>query len=149
MGDKEQRQGSTDVSALMDRAHLTFVTNERGAEVQRRLDALNLGDREFERRTGVDRKTLRRAIDEGEKTRESTWRSIEGALDTLEARFRGEPTPAAPTRPGDPHVITIRGSRGGDIDVAVSGPIEDLEALTATVERLLRVARDDEQDDPK
>jgi len=96
--------------AVMDAAQSVLVTNERGAEVQRRLDVLGLSDREFERRTGVERKTLRRAIDESERTRESTWRSIESALDKLEARFRGEP--AADTRPGNPEVIRIERAEG-------------------------------------
>lgn len=115
-----------------------FVTNDRGAEIQRRLDRLNLSDRDFERRTGVERKTLRRAIEQGDRTRESTWRSIEAALDQLEARFRGEPTPAGPKNEGaGPHMVTIRGTRAGDVDVVVEGPIEDIDKLAATVERLL------------
>ena len=140
------------VHAVIDRTYAAqsgAVSNERGAGIQARLDALSLSDREFERRTGVERKTLRRAIDGGERTRESTWRSIESALDTLEARFRGEPTTAPPPvpleqLPGDPHMVTIRGTRGGDIDVVVSGPVEDIETLAATVERLLRVSEKDE-----
>jgi len=129
------------MQAVADQAQSGLMTNDRGAEVQRRLDRLNLSDRDFERRTGVERKTLRRAIDEGDRTRESTWRNIELALDQLEARFRGEPTPApaAGTETG-PQVVTIRRSQG-DVDIVVEGPIGDLDALVATVERLLAFER--------
>ena len=51
------------MNAVAVAAQSGFVTNDRGAEIQRRLDRLNLSDRDFERRTGVERKTLRRAID--------------------------------------------------------------------------------------
>ena len=38
-----------------------------------------------------------------------------------------------------PRMVTISGARG-DVDVFVSGPISDLDALAAVVERLLRSA---------
>ena len=198
------------------------MTTDRGAAVQQRLDRLNLSDRDFERRTGVERKTLRRAIDMGDRTRESTWRHIETQLDKLEAGLRrdllsagevehaldGVETEGKVTAPvaGEargqalrtrrlrlgiksvrqlamqsgvsrvavtaaedgqasestylrleswlgkfdeetgsseiaeetaPQMVTIRGTRG-HIDVVVSGPIGNLDALTETVERLLR-----------
>lgn len=135
-GDRTKGEES-DVSAVEVRAESGNMTNDRGAEIQRRLDRLNLSDRDFERRTGVERKTLRRAIEQGDRTRESTFRNIELALDQLEARLRGEPTatPAAPEARG-PNMVTLRRSEG-DIDVVVEGPIENIEALAATVERLV------------
>jgi len=135
------------MNAVAVAAQSGFMTNDRGAEIQRRLDRLNLSDRDFERRTGVERKTLRRAIDMGDRTRESTWRNIETALDQLEARFRGEPTttPAADVEPG-PRMVTLRRSQG-DVDIVVEGPIDDLDALVATVERLLAFERSKKNQD--
>ena len=131
------------MQAVAVTAQSGLVTNDRGAEIQRRLDRLNLSDRDFERRTGVERKTLRRAIDEGDRTRESTWRNIETALAQLEARFRGEPTTSAPApdQEAGPRMVTLRRTEG-DVNIVVEGPIDDLDALVETVKRLLAFERD-------
>lgn len=70
-------------------------------------------------------------------------RASDETYDRLEAwfgRFEEETGAAAPeSAPADtsPHMVTIRGTRAGDVDVVVSGPIDDIEKLAATVERLL------------
>lgn len=133
------------MQAVADRAESTLVTNQRGADIQRRLTALNLSDRDFERRTGVERKTLRRAIDEGDRTRESTWRSIETALDRLEARFRGEPTVAP--EPAETDLVSFELSGDFGVHVVVKGPVRDRVALEESVARLIREMRSRGGDD--
>lgn len=76
-----------------------------------------------------------------------TYGKLEAWFDAFEEEA-GHDVPARES-PGDPHMVTIRGSRGGDIDVVVSGPVEDIDKLAATVERLLNAGRDQAEDDPK
>ena len=74
------------MGALRYAAKSPSVTDDRGAVIQRRLDALGITDREFYARTGIDRKTLRRAVAGEEGTRASTYIAIESAIDFTVAR---------------------------------------------------------------
>lgn len=60
--------------------------NERGSAIERRLDAMGVGRRDFAEHAGIDRTTLYRALsdDKFENVGERTWVKIESALDALE-----------------------------------------------------------------
>jgi hypothetical protein len=128
------------------------VSHERGDEIQRRLDAIGISDRRFQELSvsdlhprGIDRKTLRRAIDE-DTARPSTYRAIEDALDAIEARIGGKPTTAPQeTSPGEGLVeFTIEGNFG--VRAVVKGPVKDMDALQAAVAELVREMRRDSED---
>lgn len=121
------------MQAVADEAHLAAMNEEtRGAAIQRRLEELGLSDREWHRETGIDRKTLNRAIAGESSVRASTYGAIESALDKLERRVRG-----GDIKPeGD--LVTFRLSGNFGVEVTVQGPVANVEELEAAVERLLR-----------
>lgn len=119
------------------------TSDERGAEIQRRLDALGITDREFYAKTGIDRKTLRRAVAGEESTRPSTYIAIHAALDKLEAMVTGGDV----STPGADYVeFTVEGNFG--VRAVVRGPVKDMAELQAAVSRLVREMRTAQDDDP-
>ena len=82
--------------------------------------------------SGVSREAAT-AAEEGQAS-ELTYERLEAWLDTLEEEAGADVKPAK-----GPRMVTISGARG-DVDVVVSGPISDLDALADVVERLLRSA---------
>jgi transcriptional regulator with XRE-family HTH domain len=125
-----------------DTAHLAVVTDsERGDRIQQRLDALKISDREFHEQTGIDRKTLRRAVSGNPSVRPNTYRTIEDWLDRLEKKresfggIKGESGDV-----GD-DLIEFRLSGNFGVDVVVKGPMRDRGELEAAVTRLLREMR--------
>lgn len=116
---------------------------ERGKEIQERLDAIGVGDREFHTATGIDRKTLRRAVAGEPGTRNSTYIAIESALDKLEAKFRGEAV-AMPSSE-DYVEFTVEGNFG--VRAVVKGPVKDMAELQRAVTRLVREMRGEEGPD--
>ena len=136
-----------DDMAREKRADSGPVSSE-GDIVRRRRERLGMHKGELAEAAGVNRDTLA-AIEAGEGFRRVSLTKIERALDAAEQEA-GIGTPPletpAPSEPATPHVVTIRSSRG-DIDVVVSGPIEDIDKLAATVERLLRSERAQGEDE--
>jgi hypothetical protein len=113
------------------------MTTERGTEIQRRLDALGISDREFREETGIDRKTLRRAVNAEERVRPSTYAAIESALDKLEREVGiGAPTPQLSGAGTD--LIEFDVSSEGGFHVVVKGPVKDADALRAPVTAFIR-----------
>lgn len=106
----------------------------RGAAIAQRLSALGVSDRQFHERTGIDRKTLRRAIDGEERVRSSTYHAIESALKELEA----EREPA--TSPPAPRTVSFE-LQSGEVSVTVEGPITDVAALRQEVQALVHELR--------
>lgn len=137
------REGVGTMRALISPAESDVVTtDEPGALIQRRLDSLGITDREFYAKTGIDRKTLRRAVAGEEGTRPSTYMAINAALDKLEAMVRGpEPDPAA-----DFVEFTVEGNFG--VRAVVKGPVKDMEELQKAVSRLVREMRSSDLDEP-
>ena len=82
--------------------------------------------------SGLSREAVT-AAEDGQAS-ESTYARLEAWFDRLEEEASADEKPAI-----GPRMVTISGARG-DVDVFVSGPITDLDALTAVVERLLRSA---------
>lgn len=129
--------------ALASRAQSGVVTtDERGAEIQRRLEELGITDREFYAKTGIDRKTLRRAVAGEEGTRASTYMAINAALDKIEAVVRGvELDPAA-----DFVEFTVEGNFG--VRAVVKGPVKDMDELQRAVSRLVKEMRSNDPEEP-
>lgn len=130
------------MQAVRHAADLPLVgdDSERGQAIQRRLDRLGISDREFHERTGIDRKTLRRAVSGAANVRSSTYAAIESELDKIERRV----SPPKLSREGgetEPGLVTFKLSGNFGVDVVVQGPVENLNELEASVERLLRGMR--------
>lgn len=120
-----------------DAADLPVVTLGRGDKIQERLDHLGISDREFHETTGIDRKTLRRAVDGEDRVRPGTYAAIEAALDKLEQRVAGVPRTKAIGDPADDLVeFTIEGNFG--VRAVVKGPVRDMDELLAAVDKLMR-----------
>lgn len=121
---------------------------QTGKQITERREALHMTMAQLAEEAGVDPDTLSSWEHEVRRPRSTTVAAVMKALSRIEAE--AGPLHVAPSRDTDPHVVTIRGTRGGDIDVVVSGPIGDIDKLAETVERLLRSTRgsdDQPQDD--
>ena len=130
------------------RADSVPVSSE-GDAVRRRREHLGMHKNELADAAGVSRDTLA-AIEAGEGFRRVSLTKIERALDAAEEEAGiGAPPPPPQPRAGEPHMVTIRGTRGGDVDVVVSGPIDDIDKLAATVERLLLATEKKKDDEPE
>lgn len=140
----EAMNGVGSMGAVRHGAESPDVTDDveeesRGAAIKRRLKALGISDREFTATTGVDRKTLNRAIANDEATRASTYLAIEAAIDKMEARVRGLPVAQAE----DDYVeFTVEGNFG--VRAVVKGPVKDMDELQRAVARLVREMRGDD-----
>ena len=102
----------------------------RGGAIRARLDALGISDRDFEARSGINRQTLRRAVENDPRVKAATYLAIEAWLDRREESHRGVPE--------DPHVVTFHLSGNFGVDVVISGPVENLQQLEESVQRLIR-----------
>lgn len=132
------------MNRLMSRADFTVVT-DRGEEIRRRFEALGISDREWHAQTGIDRKTLIRAMENRPGTRPATYDAIEVNLGKLEARSEGEPA----VRPvGDPaddlFEVEIEGNFG--VRAVVKGQVRDREALREFVRDLIADMGGEEQE---
>lgn len=123
------------MDALRGATESTLVTTtSRGARIQERLDALGISDREFHETTGIDRKTLRRAVDGEERVRPGTYAAIEAAVTQLEQRVAGV-TEHNDSPEDDMVEFTVEGNFG--VRAVVKGPVRDLAALQDAVAKLV------------
>jgi hypothetical protein len=119
---------------------VTENRGERGDAINARLEALGIGDREFQRATGIDRKTLDRAIKGVDTVRPSTYDAIETALTRLEDAVGGKAGRVELGHPDDDFVeFTIEGNFG--VRAVVKGPVRDMEQLQKAVSDLVREMR--------
>lgn len=126
-------------------ADLPPVTDEqesRGAAIERRFNALGIADRKWMDLTGIDIKTVKRAIAGDPRVRPSSYLAIESELERLEGMVAGEPT-AQPDDDGTGGLVEFRLSGNFGVDVVVKGPISDRAALEESVTRLIREMRKD------
>lgn len=131
----------TDLMTRRDRATSTTHTTgtvaatveapEQITEVQRRRERAGLHKNELAELAGVNRDTLG-AIEAGGKFRRASMLKIEAAL----TAFEHEHGITAPPPSGRTIVIVRLRNSAGD-EVAVEGPIDDIEALEASADRLL------------
>lgn len=132
------------MNGLLDSADLAIVT-DRGADIRRRFEALGISDREWHAQTGIDRKTLIRAMENRPGVRPGTYDAIEANLGKLEARAEGKPA----VRPvGDPaddlFEVEIEGNFG--VRAVVKGQVRDREALREFVRDLIADMGGEEQE---
>lgn len=130
--------------AVADGAESRPVGNtERAAKIQSRLDALDISDREFAERTGIDRKALRRAAN-GESVRGSTYTAIETWLTRLERETGDIEVPELPEGfqyLGNPAEQLIAFEVGeGPTRVVVKGPIKDADLIREQAAKLVEQA---------
>lgn len=138
-----------EVRSAEESATVTGDEETRGGRIRERLDALGISDREWYRRTKVDRKTLGRAIDNDPVVRDATYDHIEMWLDRLEGLTNAEPRAGvlADDPTGDMVEFTIEGNFG--VRAVVRGPVRDMEELKDAVARLVREMKGpDGNDDP-
>ena len=123
------------VRDTQDSALVSSDEESRGAAIERRLNALDVGFREFEDKSGINRKTLKRAIEDDPTVRPNTYELIESWLDRTEAAN-------SPVEEGDGgDIVEFRLTGNFGVDVVVKGPIRDQRALEESVARLLREMR--------
>lgn len=140
------------MSELVSRADFMPVTSsagngdDRGAAIRRRIDTLGISDREWHTQTGIDRKTLHRAIRNEPGTRASTYTAIEAELEKLEAKVAGRAIVAPASE--KPNVVRIEVQNVyGTRALVVEGPISDRLELEEMVDRIMR-RRAAEEGDP-
>lgn len=113
-----------------------------GADIQRRRLAIGMSVAELAKRASVDRGRLS-ALERGDKVRDTTLAAVVRALSDIEHELGMDepsqvvPVEAAPTPA--PHMVRIEvdGVYGAKA-LVVEGPVDDLPALEAAVDRILR-----------
>lgn len=138
------------MSELVSRADSTPVTSsaggesDRGAAIQARIEALGISDREWHAQTGIDRKTLHRAIRNEPGTRPATYTAIEAELDKFEAKMAGKAVTTSTSEPTPGFIrITVEGVYGAKA-LIVEAPPENVAELEAMVDRIMRRLADPE-----
>lgn len=122
------------------------VSASRGEQVRARRIRLGMGVKPLAIRAGVDRGTLA-ALEAGdERVQEITFTKVQRALDELEEEMGIEgPSPVAiPDRdPASPGLIRfeVKGAYGFDA-IVVEGPVENVDELVASVEKIMRGIRE-------
>ena len=119
----------------------TLAPVSDGEAVQERRTRLGLSVSELARRAHVDRGRLT-ALEAGETVRDSTLGAVEHALDKLEQELgMNDPdTPSGVVR------FVVRGVYGAEA-LVVEGPVENIAALEASVDRIMRRLRNGEDSD--
>lgn len=106
-----------------------------GERIRARRTALGMTVKALAEKAGVDRGRLA-AIEDGAGARGSTIGAIETALSRLEEEMSGPYD-----EPASGGMVTFRMSGNFGVDVVVQGPVENLDELEASVERLIRKMR--------
>lgn len=116
----------------IERADLMPMTDEtRGHAIKRRRLALGIKSvRQVATKSGVSREAVT-AAESGTASNE-TYDRLEAWLDTFEEETGHD------VEPDDQGVVTFRLSGSFGVDVALSGPVENLAELEASVRRLIR-----------
>lgn len=123
-------------------ADLADVSNEeRGKRIQERFEALDMADREWYRQTGIDRKTLNKAIAAAEGVRDSTYDAIEVALGRLEKRKAGFASGASEVEGGYVEFV-VEGNFG--VRATVKGPVANIAELREAAAQMVRDIKDDD-----
>lgn len=125
----------------VDAPTLVAVTEEsliqRGARIQERHEKLGISASALAKRASVDRATLARVESGVDGVRRATVGAIETALDQLELEI-GMDDP----EPQDRIVrFVVRGVYGAD-SLVVEGPVENIDELERSVDRIMRRLRD-------
>lgn len=111
---------------------LPNVTDETGRQVRDRRLRMGMSVRQLAEEAGVDRGRLA-ALESGEEVRDTTLAKVLSTLSRLEQEM-GMDDLSAEEREG---VVEFRVAGNFGVDVVVRGPVRDLEALEASVNRIL------------
>lgn len=128
--------------AVMERGTFGPVSDEvevEGAWIRERREELGLSISELAKRAGVDRGQLSDIEKGNVRPRGVTLSQIRRALSEFGEEVSG------PYDGGGDHTITFRMSGNFGVDVTVSGPVENLSELEASVGRLLQQMRSNDQ----
>lgn len=111
----------------------------RGAQIRARRERMSWSARAFATRAGFNRGTLTDVETDAPTVRETSYAAAERTLDELEEELGYD-------KPGD-HVVrfVVRGVYGAEA-LVVEGPVEDIAALEASVDRIMRGLRGSERD---
>lgn len=117
-------------------ADLPPVSQTRGQRLRDRRLANGLSVNQLHKASSVSREAIVKAED-GEAS-DLTYSRLETWFDNFEDETSGPVQTPAVAPDADPHVVTFRLSGNFGVDVVVSGPVENIDELRETVERLMR-----------
>ncbi|WP_310962102.1 hypothetical protein [Nocardioides terrisoli] len=111
----------------------------RGEAIRRRMRRIGLTNSGLSKESGVDRKTITRALDDVPQTQTATFERLEWTLDRLENELgHGGPDAIMSTEVG---LIEFEVTGDFGVRVVVKGPIENAAELEESVARLIRDIR--------
>lgn len=113
-----------------------------GQEIARRRTALGMSVSALSEQSGIDRGTVKKIEADAAGVRDSSIGAVRSALDRLE----DEAGMDLPTQVGE-GLVEFRVSGNFGVDVVVSGPVRDLDALERSVAKLVREMRTKESDE--
>lgn len=129
-------------TAIKQAQSLPMSDEDRGHAIKARRLAHGIkSERAFSEETGVDRRAIARA--EAGQGSEATYERLEAWLEKFEEEI-GLNAPPAHAEPG---AVTFHLSGNFGVEVSVSGPVENLAELEATVQRMIQ-AMGQQQADP-
>lgn len=151
----ESAKGREVVQNASNAAQSANVTTDdgraRGKQINKRMRALGISIRQFYVKTGIDRRTLQRAIAGLPSVKDNTYDQIETWLDRLEAQaktFEGLPEDEGEDDEIEPEFVELRIEGDFGVRVVVRGPVRDRAELEASALRLMRELRA-EREEPK
>ena len=120
------------MSSATGRADLETVAETRGSRIRQRRLANGLSVNQLHKESGVSREAI--AAAEDDEASDLTYSKLEKWLDNFDQET-GSETPPADTAP---RVVTFTVSGNFGVDVVVSGPVDNIDELRQTVEKLMR-----------
>lgn len=117
------------------------AAESRGQAIKRRMVKIGMTPTTLGREAGVDRGTVKRAIDDLPTVRDTTYTALELALDAVE-ELTGENGPDNPRVAQRHHLVPARiveleATTTEGVRFAVKGPVDDAAALEAMILRLI------------
>ena len=114
---------------------------ETGRRIRERRTALRMTVKDLAARAGVDRGRLAKLEAGDSSVRSTTIGAVEAALTEVE-----QLTSPLPPQPADEGVVEFRVTGNFGVDVVVKGPVRDLPALEASVNRILSRMQSERQE---
>lgn len=108
---------------------------DRGAWIERRMRLIGISQRAFAEHAGINRATVKKAVEGDEGVLERNLRRIEKALDDLEEEMGIEPEDLS--RQGGAGPLTFQMTTPDGMEIIVSGPVEDADMLREQVTKLI------------
>lgn len=138
------------MNLVTDGQELLPVSNEtRGHAIKRRRMALGIKSYdEFVKATGVSRGAITRAEKGDPSTSEATFLRLEAWLDRIEHETSSdaEDQAAAVAEPESSGVVEYRLSGDFGVDLVVKGPVSNMTEMEASISRIFRNIRSQQDD---